>query len=309
MERSGPTVVGEVADRPRRRRTRPSGIARRQPRHPALQSVLSRPRFEVLPTPGVEAQVITELPTDATVTVTASPRQGITATVDLAIGLAGRGVHAVPHLSARLIPDTSVLRRIIGDLEDAGIDEVFVIGGDPTEPVGEFGSALDLLSAMRTIGHRFTIGIAGYPEPHPRIADDLTIQAMWDKRREASYIVSQLCFDPKLLTSWIRRVRRRGVQLPILIGVAGPADVAKLLRIGRRIGVGGSARLLSHHTGLLRVARPGSWRPDGLLGDLEPAFADPSHGLTGVHIYTFNALRAAERWRREMLQQNGADPP
>lgn len=309
MDRSGETTAGASEAAPSSRRIRRSRGDRHRTDRPGLREALRRPRFEVLPVAGIEDEVITELPVDATVTVTASPRQGIAATVASATRLAGRGVHAVPHLSARLITDRSQLAKIIDDLDAAGIDEVFVIGGDPATPKGDFGSALELLLAMREIGADFTIGIAGYPESHPRIPDDVTIQAMWDKRLQASYIVSQLCFDPKLLMTWIRRVRHRGVQLPIRIGIAGPADPVRLLRIGSRIGVSGSARLLGQHTGLFRMARPGSWRPDALLHDLEPTFADPTYGLAGVHIYTFNAVRAAEQWRRVALRQNGADPP
>ena len=57
-------------------------------------------------------------------------------------------------------------------------------------------------------------GITGYPESHPRIDDDITIQAMWDKRRLAAYIVSNLCFDPATLRRWIRRVRSPGPASP-----------------------------------------------------------------------------------------------
>src|SRR5438445_13150617 len=98
------------------------------------------------------------------------------------------------------------------------------------------------------------IGIAGYPESHPFIDDDLTIQAMWDKRRFASYIVSNLCFDPRMITAWVGRVRRRGVELPIYVGVPGLADPARLLRPEVRIAVGDPVRLLrARRGGLLRL--------------------------------------------------------
>lgn len=295
--------------RPGPRHRRPQLRSRHRRGHPGLHEMLTRPRFEVLPLPGITDEVITELPVDATVTVTASPRQGIDATVEVATRLAARGRRVVPHLSARLIKDSKQLKQIVADLVAAGIDEVFVIGGDPATPVGDFDNALELMTAIRGTGHDLRLGIGGYPETHPRIADDVTVQAMWDKRLGAAYIVSQLCFDPKLLMAWVQRVRRRGVSLPIHIGVAGPVNTARLLKIGTRIGAGGSARMLSQHTGLLRLAKPGSWHPDTLLGALEPAFADPINGPAGVHIYTFNAVHAAEQWRQQALQRNGDHSP
>jgi len=121
---------------------------------------------------------------------------------------------------------------------------------------------------------------------------------MWDKQAHAAYIVSQICFDARTLLAWVRRVRRRGVQLPIRVGLPGPAGTQQLLRISTRVGVGDSARMLSKHRGLWRLAQPGQWRPDRLLADLAPAFADPDYYLQGLHIYTFNALDSVSTWWR-----------
>src|SRR5258708_13162994 len=94
---------------------------------------------------------------------------------------------------------------------------------------------------------RGDIGVSGYPESHSFIDDDMTIQAMWDKRRIATYIVSNLCFDPRVVKQWVGRVRRRRVELPIHIGMAGVADPAKLLRISTRIGLVHSPRFFPGH--------------------------------------------------------------
>jgi len=271
---------------------------------PGLADTLGRPRYEVLPLSGAEAQVTEHVPADATVTVTASVSKGMHATVGLATGLASQGRHVVPHLSARLISDEGELKDIMNELASAGVHEVFVVGGDAPTPVGDFAAAGDLLNAMDWLGHEFTVGITGYPETHPKIDDDAIIRAMADKQRHASYIVSQMCFDVDVLQSWVNRVRARGVTLPIYLGVPGPASVAHLLRISARIGVGASTRVLRHHgTGLLRLAQPGTWKPDPLLWSLAPMFAEPANGLAGLHIYTFNAIRATEQWRQELLHK------
>lgn len=273
---------------------------------PDLAEVLSRPRYEVLPLSGIEETIAQTVPPEMTITVTASPRQGIDATIALATRLAARGWHAVPHLSARLIADEAELKSVVSDLTSAGVSEVFVIGGDPETPAGDFTSSLELLQSMERIGHDFVVGIAGHPEPHPKISSDVTVQAMWDKRRYASYIVTQMCFEAKPLLEWVRRVRGRGVLLPIYVGVAGPASKSQLLRTGSRIGVGKSLRVLNHQgAALLRLAQPGKWRPDGLVKDLGAAFADPTYGLEGLHINTFNRVKAAESWRQQAAERLG----
>lgn len=271
---------------------------------PGLAAVLEHPRYEVLPLSGIEETVTQYLPEDATVTVTASPRQGMSATANVATRLARRGWHVVPHLSARLIADEAELKSLVSDLAAAGVREVFVIGGDPDTPAGDFAGSLELLRTMHQIGHDFEVGIAGYPESHPKISADVAVQAMWDKRVYADYIVSQMCFESRPVLEWVRRVRQRGVLLPIYVGLAGPVNTAKLIKTSTRIGVGQSLRVLGHHgPKMLRMLRPGTWNPDKMLSDIAPAFADPSYGLDGIHINTFNAIRAAEQWRQRAVQR------
>jgi len=264
--------------------------------------MVREPRFEVIPLPGIEDEIHRSLPARATVAVTASPRRGLAPTLELATRLALRGIDAVPHVAARQVGDSAELRALLHDLGAAGVRELFVVGGDQSEPRGDFASALELLRAMRSIGHEFTVGIAGYPETHPQIIDDVAVQAMWDKQAYASYIVSQMTFDARVVLEWVRRLRRRGIVLPVRVGVAGPVGTARLLRVGTKVGVGDSLRVLSKHRGVLRHL-PGAWTPGRLLADLAPAFADPGYGLAGLHVYTFNALAQTARWWQETTAQ------
>ena len=263
-------------------------------KHDAFEP-LREPRFEVIPLPGIADEIHRHLPVGATVTVTASPRRGLAPTIALATQLAKRGIHTVPHIAARYVTDTVELTGIVHDLDAAGVREVFVVGGDMREPVGEFGSALQLLQTMQNIGHPFAVGIAGYPEPHPLISDDVIVRALHDKQQYASYIVSQMSFDARVVLEWVTQLRHRGITLPVRVGIAGPVGMTRLLRIGARVGVGDSLRVLRTHRGMMQHVS-GSWTPGPLLEDLAPAFADPSYGLIGRHIYTFNALAQTAQW-------------
>jgi methylenetetrahydrofolate reductase (NADPH) len=271
----------------------------------ALTEALRRPRYEVIPLEGVVDRVAEHVPGDAKLAVTASPRRGIERTLDVAAALAELGYRVVPHVSARLVADETHLKDVVQRLSDLGIREAFVIAGDVEEPLGAFASALDLLEAMAGSGHRLDeIGIAGYPESHPVIEDDITIQAMWDKRRYATYIVSQLCFDPKVVAGWVRRVRRRGVEQPIHLGLPGPVELARLLRVSSSIGLGESARFIRRHWGWLpHLLRPGGYRPDRLVEGLAGTLADPADRVPGFHVYTFNEVERTERWRRALLDR------
>jgi methylenetetrahydrofolate reductase (NADPH) len=267
--------------------------------------LLRRARYEVLPTRGAEQAVLKWVPRGVTVTVTASPTKGLDQTLDVTERLIEAGYHVVPHVSARLVRDRTHFDAVVTRLVAAGVDDVFVPAGDADPPAGEFSSALDLLERLSEAGNPFgRVGITGYPESHPKIEDDVTVQAMWDKRRHATYIVSNLCFNPATLRSWIGRIRRRGVTLPLLLGLAGPVERTKLMAMAAKIGVADSARFLAgHSSAFVRLSAPHAYRPERLLGRLGPTLADPASLVEGLHIFTFNQVEQTQIWRDRLLAQ------
>lgn len=255
-------------------------------------------RFEVIPVPGIVATVAAHLPPGARVSVTASRKHGLEATLAAARALAGQGYVAIPHLAARQITDEAELQRILDDLASSGVQELFVIAGDAPHPAGDFEGSLQLLEAMGTNGRSFEIGVGAYPEGHPFAPSEAeSMHLLQEKARYASVLVTQLCFDAGTLLEWVLRLRERGVQTPVRPGIAGPTDAARLLRIGARVGVGPSLRLLTRQgAGIRHLLGPGGWSPDALLEELAPAFADRRYGLEGLHVYTFNAVAASADW-------------
>ena len=277
----------------------------RQRANRRLAEFLRHPGYDVIPLQGTEESVVEHVPKDIALAVTASPSKGTRATVELAERLAGHGFGVAPHLSARLIRDRTELAEILHRLHEAGIRRAFVVAGDIDEPAGEFEGAAGLLRAMSEIGHDLhEVGITGYPESHPKISDEMTIQAMYEKAPYATYIISQICFDPEVTSDWARRVWLRGVRLPIRIGMPGSVNRQKLLRISTSIGLGESARFLNRQRNwLLKMFLPGGYSPDRLIEGLKPGFADPESNIRGLHIYTFNEVETTEAWRREMLER------
>ena len=269
----------------------------------SVAQLLARSRFEILPLDGIEDQVREHLPKDVTVTVTASPRKGLEATLDLSERLARAGYPVVPHLSARLVRDRAHLEEVLARLREAGVRELFVPAGDATEP-GEFHSAADLLAAMGDARTHFErIGITGYPESHHLISDEETIRAMFEKSEMATDIISQLCFEPDTIDGWIRNVRERGTHLPIWIGMPGCVDHAKLMRITMKIGMGESARFLRHNRNVLARLLTRQFKPSKLLEQLTPVVTNPDRGVAGFHLYTFNEVGRTERWRQRTLSR------
>jgi methylenetetrahydrofolate reductase (NADPH) len=183
------------------------------------------------------------------------------------------------------------------------VREVYVIGGDAREPVGPYASALELLGAMSQLEHGVEeVGTGGYPSGYPLIDDRELDRALLDKQPFASYVATQLCFDAAAILGWISAGRRKGLRLPVYVGLPGAVDRKKLLQISLKVGVGDSAWFLRKQAGLLgTLIKPGGYSPEGLVERLAPYAGDQRYGIAGLHLYTFNQVQSTEEWRQRML--------
>ncbi|SEA05609.1 methylenetetrahydrofolate reductase (NADPH) [Haloplanus vescus] len=274
--------------------------------HADATSLLREPRFELMPFDSFEGQM-EQLPDGAEIAVTASPQLGLDATVEWSERAAARGYEPIPHVAARYVRDRDHLDEVATRLADAGIADIFVPGGDREEPLGEFESAYDLLTALDDLGHEFAeVGITGYPEGHEFLEDDTLAAAMERKAPHATYLTTQLCYDPDAIAEWIETVRDRGIDLPVEVGIPGVMKYQRLLNISQKVGVGDSVRFLRKTSGVLGFVRQlvgsrGKYTPDGLVDGLAPYATDPEYGIRGLHIYTFNQVGDTEAWRRDRL--------
>ena len=270
------------------------------PRPASVTRLLQASRYEVLPTDR-QSPELENIPRSTVLTVTCSPRRGLDATLTRAAELRTLGYPVCPHLAARQVKDRGHLREILSRLNDLGITDVFVPGGDVAEPLGRYRAALDLLRDMGDLDHRVTdIGVASYPEGHPFIDRAELDQALLEKQPLATYMVTQMSFSAPAVSDWLARTHARGVTLPAWLGLPGAVRFERLLRVALKVGVGDSLkflrkqrRLVGHLLGVRRYSP----------ADLATSLAGATGGdgaVRGFHIYTFGQLRDTERWRREM---------
>jgi methylenetetrahydrofolate reductase (NADPH) len=253
-----------------------------------LEGFLRRPRYELMPTEEVEALVVGTVPPEVTLTLTVTAQRGIEATLDHTERLAAAGFTPVPHLAARLVRDRAHLAEILARLGALGLRDLFVIGGDAPQPAGGFADALGLLRALADLDHRpAEVGVTAHPG-----SDAAATRVLLEKQPLVTYAVSNLCLDGRLVAAWLAGIRQAGVELPVHVGLPGPVAPERLARIAARIGV-----------------RPGPYEPDRFLRDASPALAAPGQRVAGLHVFTFNEVKAAERWRRRALAQAGAGGP
>lgn len=250
---------------------------------------------------------ITHLPDGATIAITTSPQLGIDRTVERAEQATKQGYDTVPHIAARYVNDREHLEDIAQRLTNAGITDIFVPGGDREEPAGVFESAYDLLSTLDGMEYSFDeVGITGYPEGHAFLDETTLADSMTKKEPYATYIVTQLCYDPETVLEWIEYIRDRGTDLPVEIGIPGVMKYQRLINISQKVSVGDSIQFLKKTTGIFGFIRQlvgsrGTYKPNELIDGLAPVDKE-TYGISGVHIYTFNQTTDTESWRRNRLQ-------
>ncbi|MGH2594911.1 MAG: methylenetetrahydrofolate reductase [Actinomycetota bacterium] len=266
----------------------------------ALAGLVAGAKLEIIPLLNALG-TCEALPPGSMVTVTSSPSHGIEATVELAEKLAMRGHTVIPHLSAHMIWTHQHLEDLLARLAEGGFRRVFVVGGDAQDH-GDFHDGLTLLRAIDELGRPFDeIGVPSYPEGHPKVSDERLLEVLLEKQRYASYMTTQMSFNPTAIAGWIGRMRASGVTLPVHLGLPGVADLTKLMTIAARIGVADSARYLKKNRNLIGQVIKGRFGPDALLRKLAPTLADPAAEVAALHVFTFNQVESTVAWQRVML--------
>lgn len=246
----------------------------------------------------------------AEVFVANPPKEGVDTLVAAAARLHRAGLIPVPHIVARKLRDARELDHLVGRLAgDAGVGRVLALGGDRDSPVGAFDASLQLIETGVFERHGVRqVSIACYPEGHPRIPDAVLQSALRAKlaavaeRGIEARLVSQFGFAPEPVIAMARRLRAAGISAPLRIGVAGPAQRAKLVRYAMHCGVGASLRALTGHRSLVGSLVAGE-TPEALLTAVAlVARDDPSLGIEGVHFFTFGAPEKSIVWAESRME-------
>ncbi|WP_052274000.1 methylenetetrahydrofolate reductase [Arthrobacter sp. L77] len=254
-------------------------------------------RIEVIPGDGLEERLGAHLPAPAVVTVTCLPHHGPGEAVETAVRLAAAGYTAVPHLAARSVAGRSELAGYVARCLDAGIRDVFVVGGDTAHAAGPYAWSGALMEDLAELsGGALRQGIAVYPEGHPTTTDQELTRTLLAKQVLASWCVTQLCFSPDILRAYAPRLRSEGITLPVWAGIPGPVRISRLLRLAGTIGVGQSIGFLRRSAGgadagsvVRQLLSSASYDPAPLVAALDGA------GYAGLHLYSFNDLAGLER--------------
>jgi methylenetetrahydrofolate reductase (NADPH) len=272
----------------------------------AVQQSLADVTFDTLPGDGFE-DALTHLPAGSRLAVVLTPHLGMDQTVEKTVLASERGHEVVPHVAARFMKDADELDRVAARLQEAGVTDLFVVGGDRDEPAGEFECALDVLLELERLGYDFDeVGIGGYPTGHEEIPTATLHDAMGRKAPHATYLVTQMCFDADEIVDWIDGVRDRGIELPVEVGIAGVMEYRRLMTLARRWGVTNPLEFARKTAGVFTFLRElvlsgGHYAPDDMLPVIATKQDDPRYDIRRLRLYTFNQTRETEVWRQGWL--------
>jgi methylenetetrahydrofolate reductase (NADPH) len=245
------------------------------------------------------------LPGGTGVYVAHTPNASFGQVIHAALAVQRAGFHATPHIAVRRVPDSQTLRAALKELRAGGVEHILLIAGDAPRPIGEFSGTLDVLrSGIVEESGISRIGIAGHPEGHNAVATALLWEALQAKQAFAAragmrmHIVTQFGLNGGAFESWVRELARRRIQLPVRIGIAGPAPIAKLLHFAIQCGIGASVRGLIRTLGTAAHAPELAISPDqhllGVLGT--PVSAQ----IVAPHFFAFGGALETARWMRKV---------
>ena len=247
-----------------------------------------------------------------TVNVTFLPGSDPLDTIATAKRLADDGMNAVPHIAARSLQNKEQLDDLLKRMtSEANVREVLVIGGGVDNPVGEFDCTMQVLKTGLIQKYGIThIGVSGHPEGSPDISADQLAQAISQKNEFARkeglslYMETQFCFDPAAVLAWEKTIREAGNQLPIRIGIPGPATIKTLFRFAQISGIGPSMRFIAKQARnvakLMTVQSP----HELLAGLAEGMAADNKCLLQHFHYYPFGGFAKTAAYAKAVEQGN-----
>ena len=226
--------------------------------------------------------------------------------VRAATRVAKLGYAPVPHVAARRVTTRQAFEdRLARMTGEAGVSDVLVIGGGPGTSTGEFDSTLALLDTglFERYGIR-RIGVAGHPEGSPDFSDDTGLQLLRAKQAFADRagvemrIVTQFGFDPAGLVRWTEALRANAINLPVHIGVSGPAKLPSLVKYAAACGVGNSIDFIRKQAGKLTTLVQG-FQPETIAGPVEDHWRQANGPIEQLHVFAFGGLAAASDWLRK----------
>ena len=228
--------------------------------------------------------------------------------VETAKKINDQGYSPMPHFPARIIKNKQVLQDWISQYKnEANVENALLIAGGSNKPYGDFDSSVQLIeSELFDVAGFKNLHIAGHPEGNKDIDNDGTTRNIdkalswkneFSKRTDATMaITTQFCFDSETVINWANNIKNNGIDLPIHIGIAGPAKLQTLLKYSLECGVGASIKILQKRAmDLTKLLLP--YKPTQILSELaEYKFDNPDFNVEKVHFFPLGGIKQVSKF-------------
>jgi methylenetetrahydrofolate reductase (NADPH) len=250
------------------------------------------------------------LPAGFPVYVANTPKTAPDDVVRVALRIQELGLTASPHVIARRVVDAQRLRERLRVLAAGGVQQVLLVAGDVAIPNAAFSSTLEMLESgvVQEAGIR-RVGVAGHPEGHPVVPDEVLWQSLESKQALARaqgltmHIATQFGFDARSLSAFEQGLVSRGISLPIHAGVAGPTPFTKLLKYAAHCGVGASLRAVAGNSlSLGRLPHLVTKSDEMLIGVYRAKQVNPDSRIFAPHFFAFGGVLETARWLRAVIE-------
>ena len=228
--------------------------------------------------------------------------------VSTAKRIAGEGYTVMPHFPARIIKDESTLADWIARYQgEAGVDQALLLAGGVDKPHGDYHSSMQLMESGLFDKAGFTrLHCAGHPEGNKDIDADgssknvdeaLRWKQMFSDRTDVKMaLATQFAFEAKPIIEWANAVKTAGIDIPIHIGIAGPAKLQTLIKFAIACGVGPSLKVLQKRAmDVTKLLLP--YEPTDVLTELAAhKAANPDFNITNVHFFPLGGIKTNAYW-------------
>ena len=280
--------------------------------NPALEAFLKNFSIEVMPRTASKIENFKELlPQNTRVYVAHIEGTPINEMIETAKRLTDEGYNVMPHFPARIIESKEVLVNWIDRYKnEAGVKDALLLAGGVNQPYGEFHSSMDLLDTGEFDKAGFkNLHVAGHPEGNMDIDTDgktknvdsaISWKQEFSQKTDANMaITTQFCFESGPVIEWADRMASMGIDIPIHIGVAGPAKLQTMIKFSMACGVGASLRVLKRRAkDVTKLLLP--FKPDQFLTELaEYKALNPNFLITNVHFFPLGGIKTNANWTIE----------
>jgi len=218
------------------------------------------------------------------------------------------GMEVMPHFPARIIKDKVMLGDWIARYQgEAGVEQGLILAGNPAKQLGEFDCSMQLLETGMFDKAGFKrLHVAGHPEGNRDIDPDgsdknvmeaLRMKQDFSNRTDAKMaLATQFCFEAKPVISWIDALTKAGIDLPVHIGIAGPAKLQTLIRFAIACGVGPSLKVLQKRAmDVTKLILP--YEPTDVIHELAAhKAANPEFNIAQVHFFPLGGIKTNGNW-------------